>query len=340
MKKTLIILSGIAALIACNPAKEPKSTIDSALQTKVDSILQNKMTEINAHKGQVIVMEVQTGEIKTMVGLERNDSAFVSYEYEAQASGLMSTVSVLAALETGKVKLSDKVDVGEGIYDVNGLKLRDHNWHRGGYGVISVNSVMGTSSNIGVYKTVKNAFSNDEQAYFDMVKKMGYTAKMITPKDSVWNNTSLAISCLGYNQEITPMQMLTFYNAIANDGVMVKPLFFEDSVVVMNPQIADKANVDSMQLALTHVVSEGLGRRAHSDKVQVAGKTGTIVVAETDGEMENNMNIEYAVEFCGFFPVDNPKYSVIVTMNKMGLPASGGGMAGDVFKQVVERIGE
>ena len=122
MRKTLFILLNIVCF-SCTQTKQ--STIDTTLQTKVNSILQNKMSEINAISGQAIVMEVQTGEIKAMVG---NDVS--------QESGLIRTASLLAALETGKVKLSDTVDVGEGVYMVDDRPLLDHNWHRGGYGLI------------------------------------------------------------------------------------------------------------------------------------------------------------------------------------------------------------
>lgn len=111
---------------------------------------------------------------------------------------------------------------------------------------------------------------------------------------------------------------------------MVQPQLYKDSVVVINPQIADKANIDSLKLALAYNVTDGLGQPAKSDKTTVAGKQGTIIVSTDDG------NTMYAVEFCGYFPIDNPKYSIIVSINKTGLPASGGLMAGDVFRQIVD----
>ncbi len=341
MKKTLILLSSIATLMACNPMKhnvEPVSTIDSTLQVKVDSILQDKMAEINAHKGQVIVMEVQTGQIKAMVGLERKDSAnYVPYEYTSQPSGLVKTISVLAALETGKVKLSDVVDTELGICDVNGKMLKDHNWFKGGYGKLTIQQALEQMSNIGTYKAVKTAFVDNEQAYFDMLNKMNYTAKLITPKDSVWNNTTLAFSCIGYNQSVTSMQMLTFYNAIANNGTMVQPQLYKDSTIVINPQIATKANIDSMKIALQSVVSQGLGKRAHSEKVLVAGQAGTLSITDEDCDStEMKTNTEFIAEWCGYFPADNPKYSIIVTMNKKGYYVSGAACCGDTFRRIVD----
>ena len=144
-------------------------------------------------------------------------------------------------------------------------------------------------------------------------------------KNITWN-------CIGYGLSVSPIQVLTFYNAIANNGKMVQPQLYKDSVVVINPQIANKANIDSLKLALAYNVTDGLGQPAKSDKTTVAGKQGTIIVSTDDG------NTMYAVEFCGYFPTGNPKYSIIVSINKTGLPASGGLMAGDVFKQIVELL--
>lgn len=316
------------------------NVIDSTLQVNVNSILEEKLSEINAQSGQVIVMEVQTGQIKALVGLTRKDSA----NYQPcenfsvwQSTGLMHPISLLAALETGKVKLSDKVDTGNGIYQVHGRELKDHNWHRGGYGELTAQEGLAASSNIAIYKTMEKAFGNNPQSYFDLLANMSYGKPdsingivslqpyKITEKNITWN-------CIGYEQLISPIQVLTFYNAIANDGKMVQPQLYKDSVVVINPQIADKANIDSLKLALAYNVTDGLGQPAKSDKTTVAGKQGTIVVSTDNG------NTVYSVEFCGYFPTDNPKYSIIVSINKTGLPASGGLMAGDVFKKIIVNL--
>lgn len=327
-------------------AKQQTPTIDSTLQIKATSILENKLSELNALSGQAIIMEVQTGRIKAMVGLEKKDSAaYPSCENFSQAyeSALIQPISILAALETGKVKLSDTVDVGNGIYSVQDRELKDHNWHRGGYGEISIKQGLASSSNIAVYKTMKKAFGNDAQAYFKLLNNMSYgkpdsiagianlkPAYLVTPKDSGWSDTAFAWFCIGYNQIITPIQMLTFYNAIANSGKMVQPQLYKDSTTVINPQIASQANIDNLKQALEYVVTDGLAQPAKSDKVQIAGETGTIQLE--DGS--------YIVEFCGYFPANAPQYSIIVSIHKDGLPASGGLMAGDVFRQIVDYMNE
>jgi len=285
MKNFIILLISIATLIACTKQKaEQVSTIDQTLQVRVDSILQNKLSELDATIGQVIVMEVQTGEIKASVG---SDSIL-------QESGLVCTVSLLAALETGKVKLSDTVDVADGVLAIGKDTLCDHNWHRGGYGKITVEQGFGVASNIANYKIVKKVFEN-EQAFSEALAKYGYQVK----------DTSLVYNPLGYGILTTPLQNLTFFNSIAKSNTAIKE-------------------------ALEYSVSDGLAKPAQSDRVKVAGATGTIQLP----------NGKYAIEFCGYFPADNPKYSVIVTINKKGLPASGGLMAGSVFRQIVNIMNE
>ncbi|MDC2165278.1 penicillin-binding transpeptidase domain-containing protein [Bacteroides thetaiotaomicron] len=348
MKKSICITAILVSFLSsCHPKQQEDKqvfTIDSTLQVKVTSILENKLSELNALSGQAIVMEVQTGHIKAMVGLERKDSAdYQSCENFSQAheSALMHPISILAALETGKVKLSDTVDVGNGIYSIQDRELKDHNWHRGGYGEISIKQGLTSSSNIAVYKTIEKAFSNDVQTYFNLLNKVNYgkpdsiagianlkPAYFVTPKDSGWSDTAFAWFCIGYNQTITPIQMLTFYNAIANSGKMVQPQLYKDSTTVINPQIASQTNIDSLKQALEYVVADGLGQPAKSDKVQIAGETGTVQLE--DGS--------YIVEFCGYFPANAPQYSIIVSIHKKELPASGGLMAGDVFRQIVNHM--
>ena len=322
------------------------SNLDNALQVKATSILENKLIELNALSGQAIIMEIQTGHIKAMVGLDRKDSA--DYQpcknfSQAHESALIQPISILAALESGKVTLSDKVDVGNGIYSIQDRELKDHNWHRGGYGEISIKQGLASSSNIAVYKTMEKAFGNNAQAYFNLLNNMSYgkpdsiagianlkPAYFVTPKDSGWSDTAFAWFCIGYNQTITPIQMLTFYNAIANSGKMVQPQLYKDSTTVINPQIVSQANIDSLKQALEYVVTDGLGQPTKSDKIQIAGETGTV-------QLENG---NYIVEFCGYFPANAPQYSIIVSIHKEGLPASGGLMAGDVFRQMVDYINE
>ena len=279
-----------ATISSCQSKQEndiQSTNIDSTLQSKVTYILENKLSELNAISGQAIIMEVQTGQIKAMVGLERKDSTTYQPSEnlpQTQTLGLIQPLSILAALETGKVKLSDTVNVGNGVYSDNGIEIKDHNWQRGGYGTITIQQGLAVSSEIAVYKTIEKAFGS-EQAYKVQLNKMGINL-----------------------DSLNTLKMLTLYNDIAKNG-----------------NIASKANTDSLKQALKYVVTDGLGQTAKSEKVQVAGKTGTLQLK--DGS--------YIIEFCGYFPADNPQYSIIVSINKEDLPAAGF-MAGDVFRQIVD----
>ena len=327
-------------------------TIIPELQAAVDSMLNDELTLINGLQGQVIVMEVQTGEILAMSGLERNfEGKFQpckNFGYQQELGSAMMTASLLASLESGKVKLSDMVHTGLGVEFIgNEMVMKDHNWRHGGYGSITLDRALEVSSNIGISQAVARAYGSNPQAFFDQLNKMGFgqpdhiegieglkPSSYSCPKDSDWVNWKLWWSAIGYERKIAPIQMLTFYNAIANNGKMVKPTLKTGEVEIINPQIASKANIDSMQVVLEHVVSQGLGRKAGTPLLWVAGKTGTSQVGEYS-EGDNIVN-EYQLAFCGYFPADAPKYSIIVSMNKLGLPASGGGMAGVVFHNIVE----
>lgn len=294
MKKILILILIIIPFASCsikNNSTNFVSTLDSTLQIKVDSMLKNRLSELDATAGQVIVMEVRTGEIKASVGTELTP----------QESGLVRTASLLTALETKAIQLSDTVDVGNGILTIGKDTLLDHNWYKGGYGKITIQQGFGLSSNIANYKTAKHTFK-DAQAFAKALAKYGYQVK----------DTSLVYNPSGYGVFTTPLQNLTFYTAIAQGT------------------IGDKGTVNDIKRALEYTVTDGLARPAMSDEVKIAGATGTIQLP----------NGEYAVEFCGYFPADNPQYSVIVSINKKDKPASGGLMAGTVFKQIAELMME
>ena len=277
-KRYRLVLTFMLVLVFASCSKST-SSIDAIFQSKLDSILQNKMSEINAVSGQAIIMDIQTGKVKAKVGNSNK-----------QASALIRPISIFAALETGKVKLSDSINTDNGIYLVNGDTLKDHNWHRGGYGMITLEQGIMVGSNIATYKAVEKAFDN-EQAYCDQMS------------DSItYIDKNLMHNSIGYGLEVTPLQMLNIYN--------------------------DAIKNDSLKVAFRKTVTEGLGKQANSDKVQVAGVPATTIINDS----------VYAVEFVGCFPIDEPKYSIIVSMNKKGLPASGGLMAGSIFKDIVESV--
>ena len=292
MNRKIVMPLVIAATIflACSPVKQhikQDSTIDEKLQAVVDSLLRRQMQELDAISGRAIVMEVQTGEIKASVG---NDSIL-------QESGLTHAATLLTALETGKVKLSDRVDVGNGELVIGTDTLRDHNWHRGGYGELTVMQSFGVASNIASYQIAKKVFGNEED-FAKALAKYGYQVK----------DTSMVYNAIGYGIPTTPMQNAEFFNTIARRS------------------LANEAAADSMSMVMESSVTKGLAKPAASNKVRVAGTTGTIRLTED----------EYVAEFCGFFPAEKPQYTILVSINKKGLPVSGGQMAGSVFSQIVD----
>lgn len=369
-KLTLLVIAAIAVIglmigagfYWMNSPKQPEkiktgkkmgeSTIVPELQHAVDSLLNAELTEIDGLQGQAIVMEVETGEILAMVGLERNFEKKYqpckNFAYQQELGSLMMTPSLLALLEVG-VDTGYVVHTGTGVIPVDEERImRDHNWRRGGYGDINLNRAMEVSSNIGISQIVAKTFRNNQQQFFDLLEKMSYgqpeqingieglkPSSYSSPKDSDWAHNNIWWSAIGYERKIAPIQMLTFYNAIANGGKMVKPTLKTGVAEIINSQIASKANIEKMQVVLEHVVSQGVGRKAGTPILQVAGKTGTSQVGTYEFGEDVYVD-EYQMAFCGYFPASAPKYSIIVSMNKLGLPASGGGMAGVVFHNIVE----
>ena len=278
-------------------------------------------------------MDCKSGEIKAMVNLVKDKLEIKSTTSQlSQPTGLMHPISLLAALEQGKVKLNDSIDTKSGIVDINGYLLEDYNWRRGGNGKTTILQGFLLSSNIATYLTVKQAFGKGYDRFYKTIINMGYglpqdsiKATLPIPNDDI----SFAKFVNGKNQQITPLQILAFYNAIANNGKMVKPTFHKGETITIKEQITSKENIAFIQQLLMQKVKDGLAHQAYSDKVSIAGGQGTAIVKK-DGN-----NTIYCLQFCGYYPSNNPQYSIIVSLNKKGLPASGS-MAGEIAKQIVE----
>lgn len=231
----------------------------------------------------------------------------------------------MAALETGRVSLSDTVDVGEGIYISDSDTIKDHNWHRGGYGKITVEWAIAASSRIGEVLIRERAFDDNKSEYEAAIGQIGYGKPDSVKELECIPSTNMATS------KIAPIQLIAFYNAIANHGCMVQPQLYKDSVAIISPQIASKANIDSIRQALERTVVEGLEKRANTNKAKVAGRGGTAQIGNPDDST-------YIVDFCGYFPADNPRYTILVVLEKQGLPASGHIHAAELFKQIVNSM--
>lgn len=303
MEKTLEAIAETPDMVM-----QTRSAVDNKLQQKVTAVLENMMAEVGSPAGQVIVMEVATGQVKAMVSIgELEQPAREDYiEAFRVPTGLSQSIAALAVLESGRVALGDLFDAGNGrLALAENDTLVDHNWHRGGYGEISLEQALNVNSNIAVYKAVKAAF-DDEGQYLGRLRKI-------------------------YDfEQNTLLNQLAFYNAVANNGTMVKPLFEESAPVMLNPRIASREGIANMQHALQTNISNGLGMRAHSDKVAVAGAVGTC----------NTVNGHWLAQFCGYFPAEAPRYTVMVNIRRNEIPVSGGSMAAPISKDIAEYLVE
>ncbi len=346
------------------------SSIDVELQDIAEKALRDTIDGIGAVSGTVVVMEVATGAIRAMVNLDRNPDTGEYYESTNHAlrdriepGSTFKIASLMAVLDEGKYSLTDEFDIHHGIYPIANRIMRDHNAHRGGYQRLSVEEIIQASSNVGTAQMVMGTFGNNPAKFIEKlysyrlndslpIQMKGVAKPWIKhPKKDkdLWYATSLPWISIGYETKIPPIYSLTFFNAIANNGKMVKPLFvheirkngmtvktFEPEVMVN--QICKPSTLKDVQKAMRGVV-EGkyaTARNVKSNIVTVAGKTGTALVAQGAAGYRAGQT-KYNVSFAGYFPAENPKYSCIVVLNApSGIP-SGGRMAGAVFKEVAER---
>ena len=359
------------------------STIDVFVQDLAERSLKKELIKDKAYTGVAIVMEVETGDIKAMVNLDK-DSLGRYYEGRNHAiadllepGSVFKTASILTAIDDGYIKDTANciVHTGCGIMEMYGAKMRDHNWHRGGYGDINVSRILQVSSNIGVSWLIDKFYGYNPGKFVDGIHRLGLATDLKLPfpeyeaprvrhprKDKTgrhwanWSKTALPWMSIGYETQVPPISTLTFYNAIANGGKMVRPRFVsriekdgevikEFPVQVIKNQICkNPASIGVIQDILYKVVHVGLGKTAGSKSFHVSGKTGTAQKAH-NGSYKSG-TVDYLLSFCGYFPSGKdadgnpvkPKYSCIVCIQKSGLPASGGLMSGQVFHDIAEGI--
>lgn len=343
------------------------TTIDVGMQDIAEKALLDQLREINGNVGVAILMEVKTGDVKAIVNMTKGSDGVYREVKNNAVSDMMEpgstfkTASIMVALEDGYITPDQEVDTKNGVYMMHGRPMKDHNWHRGGYGVIDVTKVLMVSSNIGVSRVIDENYQHQPEKYVEGLYKLGIATPLNLdipgaakkpnirrPTKENWYKTALPWMSIGYETQVPPMNTLAFYNAIANNGVMVKPKFVKSIVKdgqviedipteVLNPAIASPKTIEQIQVILEKVVSEGLGKPAGSKQFHVSGKTGTAQVSKGSGGYKSG-TMQYLVSFCGYFPSENPKYSCIVAIQKSGLPASGGLMAGSVFSEIAERV--
>lgn len=350
------------------------TAIDVGIQDLAERALVQELKEPDVHGdvGVAIVMEVATGDIKAIVNMEKcGDGEYRERKNHAvsdlmEPGSVFKTASIMVALDDGVVDTTARVETAGGVWPMYGREMRDHNWRRGGYGMLTLPQTLMVSSNIGVSRIIDDHYRNCPEKYVEGIHRLGLAddlklpiagsspAKIRMPKKDKrgkqyvnWSKTTLPWMSIGYETQVPPISTVTFYNAIANNGKMMRPrlvkavmkdgeVIKEFPPVVMRSSICKSKTLGEIQTILEHVVSQGLGKRAGSPSFKVAGKTGTAQVAKGGGYKMGT--VHYLLSFAGYFPADAPRYSCIVCIQKSGLPASGGGMSGKVFHDIAEGI--
>lgn len=350
------------------------TTIDVNMQDLAERALLDELKLIGGEMGVAILMEVETGDIKAIVNLMRNENGNYiegvnsAISYRCEPGSVFKVASFLVALDDEVIPndTSFIIHTGSGVMDMHGRPMKDHNWRRGGYGDINVARALEVSSNIGVSYVIDKFYGSNPTKYVEGLYRVGIHEDLKLPlvgyhppyirmpdtktrdRSKYWSKTTLPWMSIGYETQIAPINTVSFYNAIANNGKMMQPRFIKQVLkngevvreyepVVLKRQIAKPKAIKTMQTILEHVVSQGLGRKAGSPLFKVAGKTGTAQVADQYGGYHSGIT-RYWLSFAGYFPADNPRYSCIVCIKKSGLPASGGGMSGVVFHHIAEGV--
>ncbi len=342
------------------------TTLDVQLQDVAEAALRKHLEGHGASHGCAIVMEVATGDIKAIANLRRNEDGTYDEVYNyavgesTEPGSTMKTATLIALLEEGNIDLNDTVNTGKGK-----LQLYDHvisDSKEDGHGKITVKEVFEVSSNIGVIKLVQKVFKGKEK---DFVKKLyelnlnqptgiiipGEVKPQIRfPGDRGWSGLSMPMMSIGYEVRLTPLQILTFYNAIANNGRMVKPrivkAFLRHGQVVESfpPQviqssICSRSTLKKVHEVLEGVVEEGTATNLKNPRYKIAGKTGTAQIARGSKGYKSGGRVSYQASFVGYFPAEDPKYSCIVVVNSPSNSVYYGNVvAGPIFKEISDKV--
>lgn len=342
------------------------TTIDADIQDITERALRAKLIETEAESGTAIIMEVKSGEIKGIANLDRmsngdyaegNPNAF---SYMNEPGSTFKTVTAMVALDDGVVTPTDSFHVGNGLFQYNRRWVRDHYWRRGqDRGYLTLAQGMAISSNVVMSKVALKGYEDNPKKFVEGIDRIGLRKRLTwdvplkgiegtssirfpDDKNNYWSKTTLPWMSFGYETQVPPIYMLMFYNGIANGGTMIKPFIAKQFVnkgkvvedvkaEVVNPKICKDETLQLIQEMLLKVVRDGTGKLVASDYFAVAGKTGTAQIASGGGYGG------YYVSFCGYFPADEPMYTIFVGLRKPKGTPSGGGMAGMVFKNIAEQ---
>lgn len=342
------------------------TTIDIDLQDVASTALENQLRRYNAHHGCAVLMEVETGNIRAIANLEQDGNGNYSETYnyavaESTEPGSTFKLPVLmAAIEDGVIDTGDIVDTGNGTVKFYNKVIKDTK--EGGYGKISVGQVFAKSSNVGTSKIITDHYKDNPKDFVNRLYAMrlnqkldlqlkGEGAPLIRyPGDQLWSGLSLPMMSHGYEVQMTPLQILTFYNAVANDGKMMKPRFVTAQLhngsviktygteVIIN-SIASRSTIRKAKKMMEGVVLHGTATNLKNSNYQIAGKTGTAQIALDKRGYRQGSRISYQASFVGYFPAENPLYSCIVVVNAPSNGVYYGNIvAGSVFKEISDKV--
>ena len=340
------------------------TTINTDMQDVAEKALENTLINNNADWGCVVLMEVATGKVKVIANLKKQEDGSVRENFNyamakhVSPGSTFKLASIIAGLEDGFFKVEDSVRTYGGKFSFYDRVMMDSKL--GLYDNITIKNAFINSSNVGISRIIFDNYKNNPTAFTDRIYKMGLSTplelelpfpnnlKSPIPNKGGWSGVTLPWMSIGYEMQLTPIHMLTFYNAIANQGKMVKPIFTsaisrdgkiieKHATQVINPAICSKSTIKTVIPLLIGVVEEGTARNIRTSNYLIAGKTGTTVINfnnRVEGEEK-----EYQASFAGFFPADNPRYSCIVVINNPRENGHyGGSVAAPIFKELADKV--
>lgn len=336
------------------------ATIDVNMQDMAQRALEKQLIASDADNGCVILMEVATGEIRAVANFTKDDDGVYREKFNyaiaqsAEPGSTFKLASFLVALEDGVIDTNTMIQTGNGTFRVHRHTIRDTR----AYGEITAKHAFEVSSNTAITKIIYEHYKDNPAAFTRKLHALGLNslldlqipgegAPLIkTPDNKSWSGLSLTQMAYGYELKMTPLQMLTFYNAVANDGVMVAPLFVKEirhlgntvqqfKARVINPKIASTKTIKKLQDMMEGVMTHGTGKQILSEKYSSAGKTGTAQMADGAAGYRNR---RYQSSFAGYFPADNPKYSMIVVVQNPKNGYYAATVAGPVFKELADMV--
>lgn len=344
-----------------------KTTIDIDIQDVAEHSLMQQLSLRNADHGVAILMEVKTGKVRAIVNLHRQADGTYSEDFYNYAIGELAEpgstfklATIMACLEDDLVDVNDTIDTFNGEYKFYDRTMRDSK--RGGHGKISIQRAFEVSSNVAFSRLVQNCYGNDPHRFIERLHDLGLCdtlgleikgegkTHIKNVYDATWSGTSLPWMSIGYELQLTPLQLLTFYNAVANGGTMMKPMFVEEIIEhgrtvtryrpkVLRNSIASRKTIRTVRELLKGVVENGTATNIKDTPYKIAGKTGTAQIAhDSQGYLKDGQK-RYLASFAGYFPADNPMYSCIVMVyGPSNNVYYGNIVAGTVVKAIADRV--